>query len=361
MASKVKIIFLGDISLNSDYDGLYKKGIKPFSEIKGILSEADFVIGNLESYLGGDEGENALKSPRLKSSVESYSFLNDLNLGLVSTANNHVYDNLLSGYLNTVRFLDKNNIAYTGSGLTKESVEKPFICVLNDIRFAFINACSADTHPNIPDNAEVYINLLQTENILRQIKSVKETVDHVVLLFHWGGLSDYGKYPHVSQIRQSSEFITAGADLIVGHHSHTVQAKGRYRQKSVWYSLGNFCFSDIHFNGRVFPLRKSGKESVMVEITFEKNKYWERIIPLVNKDLCIVPEQKLARKFSRRNYCFKFFKVLPPYRYLYFKWLKYIEPLQYARYTSKKSFWGMIRSMDRKKLKSIFSFVKNLK
>jgi poly-gamma-glutamate synthesis protein (capsule biosynthesis protein) len=43
------------------------------------------------------------------------------------------------------------------------------------------------------------------------------------------------------------KFIDAGADLIIGSHPHVVQEVGLYKNKLIFYSLGNFIF-DQYFS-----------------------------------------------------------------------------------------------------------------
>ena len=62
------ISFLGDITLIDKYIELAEKNINPFSEIGDVLKKSDIVIGNLEAVTTGDNGENLLKHPRLKTS-----------------------------------------------------------------------------------------------------------------------------------------------------------------------------------------------------------------------------------------------------------------------------------------------------
>ena len=54
-----------------------------------------------------------------------------------------------------------------------------------------------------------------------------------------------------SQIRSSSELgeylLNAGADIIAGHHPHTVQEVEEYNGGWILYSLGNFIF-DQYFS-----------------------------------------------------------------------------------------------------------------
>ena len=79
------------------------------------------------------------------------------------------------------------------------------------------------------------------------IDNVLYDVDLIVVAMHWGvppfwrprfqdGLADY-------QIEVGHALIDAGADVIVGHHPHSLQEVEIYRGKPIFYSLGNFRIS----------------------------------------------------------------------------------------------------------------------
>ena len=48
--------------------------------------------------------------------------------------------------------------------------------------------------------------------------------------------------PNQAQIDFARAAVTAGAELVIGHHPHVVQTVERYRGKNIFYSLGNFVF-----------------------------------------------------------------------------------------------------------------------
>lgn len=121
-----EISFIGDISLNDKYRTLKKRSLKPFSIMDKFISSSNFLIGNLECLAESDEGENLLKRPRLKTDIETLNYLTEMNLRLALLANNHVYDNLLEGFTNTIEFLNNRGIFYIGAGLTEKEAKKPF-------------------------------------------------------------------------------------------------------------------------------------------------------------------------------------------------------------------------------------------
>jgi len=41
------------------------------------------------------------------------------------------------------------------------------------------------------------------------------------------------------------EFVDAGADLVIGSHPHVIQGVEIYKDKAIFYSLGNFIFDQI--------------------------------------------------------------------------------------------------------------------
>ena len=57
---------------------------------------------------------------------------------------------------------------------------------------------------------------------------------------HWGEEAQY--YYDQDQYDLGRIAIDHGADLVIGHHPHRVQAIETYKGKNIVYSLGNFCF-----------------------------------------------------------------------------------------------------------------------
>lgn len=271
--AKMRIAFIGDISLNDDYIDLYRKGMNPFKNVQPVLLANGYVIGNLECMAKGEKGENLAKKPRLTTSVETLNYLKILNVKLVSLAHNHVYDHLLDGFLKTVNFLDDNNILHLGAGLSPDEAAKPQILTKDKIKIGLLNYITLDTNPNLPKDADVFLNYFTLNQAQTDIDSIKDKVDHIVLLLHWGGNVEGGLFPDYEQPKIARKLIDAGADLIIGHHSHTIQPYEIYKGKYIFYSLGNFCFSDFAFEGEsiVLPLRR--RIGMVINVNFYTDSY----------------------------------------------------------------------------------------
>jgi len=62
----------------------------------------------------------------------------------------------------------------------------------------------------------------------------------VIVCLHWG--PEWTHLPHPDQLRLARHAIDSGADLVVGCHSHTIQAYEQYKGKWIFYGIGNFLF-----------------------------------------------------------------------------------------------------------------------
>ena len=107
-----------------------------------------------------------------------------------------------------------------------------------------LNYVTKDTNPNLPIDADVYLNWFKEESVIEDIKKYKKKCNYVFLLLHWGGNMEGAMLPDFNQKEIAHKLIDAGADLIIGNHSHTIQPYEIYNGKYIFYSLGNFCFSD---------------------------------------------------------------------------------------------------------------------
>jgi poly-gamma-glutamate capsule biosynthesis protein CapA/YwtB (metallophosphatase superfamily) len=279
------ISFLGDIALNNKYIEYQKKGIDVFSGVESVLKKSDFVVGNLECMAKGDFGENHLKKPRLATTIDTLNYLKNINLSLACLAQNHVYDHLEDGFIKTTEFLKKNNIRFIGAGFNEAEIKSPVI-IDNGFKIAILNYVTTDTNPSLPENAALGINIFNLNSCIYDIKNIKSKVDYVFLSLHWGGRVEGSMYPDWNQPSIARKLIDEGADLIIGHHSHTLQPYEIYNSKYIFYSLGNFCFADLFIDGKKLDMDKSRtNNSAIVNIILNSSEYYEvQIIEIDNCD-----------------------------------------------------------------------------
>lgn len=241
----VKIGFVGDISLNGGYcDKDISFLNRVFSDIRQFLNanRVDFLIGNLESPLEGDGSENLLKKPRTKSTKKSLHALKTLSPDILILGNNHVYDCLEKGYDNTTSWLNENGIRHVGACRKSHETSSSCRFLIKGQQFSLLSYVAEDTNPSLPDGADIKLNMLDPEEVINDIK--KEAKDSFVIVsLHWG--IEFSHYPSPYQIKLAYSFIDAGAGIIMGHHTHTLQGMEKYNDAWIFYSLGNFAFDDV--------------------------------------------------------------------------------------------------------------------
>lgn len=349
------IAFIGDISLNGEYIELYNKGIRPFDGLAEELKECDLVIGNLECTAAGEEGENLAKKPRLKTDTRTLEYLGHINVGLACLAHNHVYDNLEDGFRKTIGALDKNNIKHIGASLTGSEREPCVYLEINGLRFAFFNYVSGDTNPGLPEDSGIELNLLDGEKVIEGLARAGDA-DYRILILHWGGKYENSLYPGPMQIRNARKFINAGADLVIGHHSHTFQPFYTYKNKRVFFSLGNFCFADIHSEGRIKEIKGRWKQSAVVRVDFTGTEYTTRMIPFRLEQHHTMPDVSLGKKFRRRQLYFSLILMSRLFWYIYYFGFKFLRPviIELKRKDPEKSLLKRLAGLNLKKIRGMF-------
>lgn len=350
--NKINILFLGDISLNGKYIDFFKRDLNPFKNLSSFFLNNDLIIGNLECMAKGSEGENLLKKPRLTTTTETLNYLKKLDIGLVSLAHNHVYDHLEDGFLKTSRFLKENDIKFIGASLDKGDEAKYLIEIINDVKFGFLNFVTKDTNPNLPKDANVYLNVFNIDDSIEQIKYLKQKVDHVILLLHWGGRVEGSLYPDWDQPKIARKLIDAGADVIIGHHSHTIQPYETYKGKYIFYSLGNFCFSDFSFEGKNFINPKRRRNIIIPQFSFSKTDYSVKITYWLNKgeEINSNPFYKLNMRI--KNLLFLTHKIRVIWVFYFFIHRK-INPIIFYLLKNDLSLYQKIKRLNLSKIKRL--------
>jgi len=252
-AKGITILFVGDIMLDRGVarhaDKFGKDSL--LIKVEEILKNNDAVIGNLEGTIT-DNASIAQVNNKILRFTFSPTFLNFLNkyhFTAVSLANNHALDFGNDGYDKTVENLDSVGIVSFGSPLNSTRVSNKIILKKKTI-------CLVGYH-------DLYVN--NEEKAVEEINKIKGECDYTVLFAHWG--DEYIKTPNARQISLAHMFVDAGADLVIGAHPHVVQTHEIYKNKAIFYSLGNFIFDQD------FSYNTTHGLMVRVEITEDKTKF----------------------------------------------------------------------------------------
>ncbi len=212
-----------------------------FEGVVELFAKADYVVGNLETTLSPRPPYGGY--PAFATPEELARDMRAAGFDCVTLANNHSIDRGVGGLLATVAALDNAGIEYVGARADGYAVGRtePLVCCVGDFDVAML----AYTYgSNVPQPAGVELNLLDTTMMRRHIESVRQRVDCVVALVHWG--VEYAPKPNSEQRRLAEWMQRAGVDVVVGSHPHVAQPYEAWHNADgkamggVFYSLGNF-------------------------------------------------------------------------------------------------------------------------
>ena len=173
--------------------------------------------------------------------------LNLLNIKIVSLANNHTDNFYHTGYESTKKFLREANVKYFGNPYNTSSKVNNIDAEKYDHKENNIN--SSENLSEIFCQKEIcvaYIGYNQftknnnSELIIKEIERLKSGVDFIIIMPHWG--EEYEKQANQNQEKLARAWIDAGADAVIGSHPHVIQNHEAYKDKHIFYSLGNYIF-----------------------------------------------------------------------------------------------------------------------
>lgn len=242
----------------------------PYEEVQPILSDADLSIGSFNATMSDKVVHTGcVWTYQLVGSPDNADALARAGFDIMSVATNHIKDcgPLKSWcdktFFDTLEHLNRVGIQTVGAGENLSKALEPVVVTINGIRFAFVSlgdsklsetVFAADDHPGIARLTE--------ENMRLALDKAHQMADVVIALPHWGPEDEL--LPNWIQRGQARYIVEAGADLVVGNHTHVVQAYQVIEAIPVFYGLGNFVFDQ--------GLRDH-RQGVILVVTFIGSKY----------------------------------------------------------------------------------------
>ena len=211
--------------------------------------------------------------------------LREKGIDVATVANNHALDYGPEGLAETIAALRGAGVVAVGGGADLERAMHPALLPVSGSRVAVfglastlppgyaagprrpgiapvrvlstfrIDSTTLDEQPGMSPWVETEAVREDVSRACERVSEIRAEVDLVVVQVHWGipngwcaafqgPLADY-------QRPLAHSLVEAGADLIVGHHPHTVHGVERLGQALVVYSLGNFLFHSMAKDGEL--------------------------------------------------------------------------------------------------------------
>jgi poly-gamma-glutamate synthesis protein (capsule biosynthesis protein) len=222
-----------------------------YQNIANLFENSDIAFVNQETIIA--EGLYPLSGyPRFNSPKAAGTHLVDLGFNVVNLANNHVFDKNEDGLKAALDFWGSQpNVLITGVWQSENAMNSPVVFEsAQGIKVAFVAVAEQTNGLSLPDSSPLRIILSDNiKEMHRQVELAKAQSDVVVLSIHWG--SEDSLDTTENQRTLSNLFADWGVDLVLGHHSHSLQPMKWLPRKGggetlVVYSLGNLVSSMLY-------------------------------------------------------------------------------------------------------------------
>jgi len=281
----VRLVFGGDVMTARAYEAgggiIETLGVDAiFDSVRTALAGPDLAIVNLECPYTTATTRHPTKSIAFKSRPENLGGVVRAGVDAVSLANNHAFDYMEGGLLETLHMLDSLGLPGTGAGMDLERARRPVL--LSGDGLAVGVAGLSDRTGNY-NNAQPYLDaglsrpgfpLWSRGDMQAIIPRLVDEVDLVVLQVHSG--NEYSTQPSGSLARWEEapgaalqaeeglpvdpdlvpllarellpdqteralrrEAVDLGARLVITHHPHIVQGFEAHNGGLIAHSLGN--------------------------------------------------------------------------------------------------------------------------
>jgi poly-gamma-glutamate capsule biosynthesis protein CapA/YwtB (metallophosphatase superfamily) len=266
-----RLLLCGDVNVQDRADPR-----EVFGLVKSPLSDADLRFCDLEMCLYRPSALIAEKPGWTQSDERMVESLTDARFEVVSTANN--VNAGTEAILSTLRVLDANGIAHTGSGPNLAAARAPAVVERAGLRFGFLaytavyyrqghaagssepGVATIRCHtayqphsrvhemPGAPAITRSWPDPATLAALTADVAVLRPLVDVLVCYFHWGvsSMEELAEY----QSAVGRHVVDQGADLVVGSHAHVPQAVEVYRDRAILYGLGNFAFDWVNMRTR---------------------------------------------------------------------------------------------------------------
>lgn len=227
-AVSIVISAAGDCTLGGDYGNKTSKRFAAcyesegadyfFESVRPIFTADDFTVVNLEGPLTTQTSKRANRTFNFQGNPKYTNILSNSSVEVCTLANNHAYDFKTAGLLDTVE-------AVQGAGMGAAGYDNAYYTEKDGVRLCFLSFTEWDYTKG---------------QIAERLELERENCDILIVSIHWG--EELRNKPTNTQKNYGHAIIDAGADLVLGHHSHVVGTLEKYNGKYIVYGLGNFCF-----------------------------------------------------------------------------------------------------------------------
>ncbi|GAB4289031.1 MAG: CapA family protein [Coriobacteriia bacterium] len=253
----ISVAAVGDMIFDRKVKELVRAqgGEAPLADVAPHLAAADIAVGNLESPLSERGTKDADKDVTFRGDPRGVDGLALSGFDFLSLANNHVLDCGSDALADTIALLDAKDIMHAGAGLDRVAAWTPAVKRVGNASVAFLSFSHILPAGFIATDSSAGLarGRGNMDAVEEAIRAAKAEHDYVLVSFHWG--VEYADDCNGDQVADAHRAIDAGADMVLSHHPHVIQAVEYYKGRLIAYSLGDFVFD--HYS------RKTGEAFIL--------------------------------------------------------------------------------------------------
>lgn len=240
-------------TLNQVGDGAY------FAKyVKDFLSSSDLThISNEVSFAN----DCSIKDMTLCSDPRMFSAITAIGTDIVELTGNHNNDWGQNANLSTIKMYDDNNMKTFGGGENEDDASVPLNISEKGNNLTLIGINHSTSSKANGQGATMNgpgANIYDAELTKKQIEEAKSNGDFVIVDVQFSECYSYPDegqempecdYPISGQESFFRELIDEGADMVVGTQAHQPQTYELYKDKPIYYGLGNLFFDQVYWPG----------------------------------------------------------------------------------------------------------------
>lgn len=239
-----------------------------YNEVRHLIREADLAVGTLNATISDYAPRTGcIITYVLVGGSQNADALAEAGFDVMSVATNHIKNCGIGdcgnrAFFDTLDNLRRVGITPVGAGENLAEAMQPVVVTIEGVRFGIVSLGMVEPMAFASDQ-EPGIAVLNDENLYAAIQAARQMADVVIAMPHWG--PEDSAYPNEYQLHYAQVAVDAGADLVVGNHTHVVQAIQQINDVDVFYGLGNFVF-DQNWD-------LAHQQGVILLVKFEGSRY----------------------------------------------------------------------------------------
>jgi poly-gamma-glutamate capsule biosynthesis protein CapA/YwtB (metallophosphatase superfamily) len=229
--------------------------------IAPVLSGADLAMVNLETSVA-DTGTPVVKQYVFHAPAAAFSALRGAGVDVVTMANNHGTDYGQAGLDQTLAAIRAAGFPVVGIGADVDQALTPYRAEIKGQRVTVFGGSQVIDSQVATATQGGVADVRDLTRLAAAVQAARADSDTIVVYLHWG--VEGQTCPTAAQKETAQRLVDAGADVVVGSHSHRQEGGGHLGTAFVDYGLGNFIWyneSGVSGDSGVLLLTVTGRDT----------------------------------------------------------------------------------------------------